>query len=101
MVLARRLPRRASSSADPSAMIWFYLLLIAGGVAWWLRRRAQLPPGSRPSVPTRVGPAEISFARLSGESRRLPTPLPQETLLAAFRSDEMPTVEHAEREDIL
>jgi diguanylate cyclase (GGDEF)-like protein len=80
-------------------MIWFYVLVAAGGIAWWLRRRAQLPVDARPSVPTRTGPAEISFTRLSGETRRLPTPLPQETLLAAFRSDEMPTVEHAERAD--
>jgi diguanylate cyclase (GGDEF)-like protein len=82
-------------------MIWFYLLLAAGALAWWLRRRARPSRDSRPSVPTRTGPAEITFARLSGESPRLPTPLPQETLLAAFRSDEMPTPEHSEREDIL
>jgi len=82
-------------------MIWFYLLIAAGAVAWWLRRRSQLPREGRPSAPVRVGPSEITFTRHGGESPRLPTPLPQATLLAAFRSDEQPAAEEHERADLL
>jgi diguanylate cyclase (GGDEF)-like protein len=81
--------------------MWVVLAIVVIGVVWWVVRRHRLSTMRRPAFGLDPSSRIESIAGIFGlgDPPRLPTPVPSETLLMAFRSDEFAVPEDAERED--
>jgi len=82
-------------------MAWILAFVLIGAIVWWALRQRVTPGRSSSQLDRDRSEGIESLAGIFGlgDSQRVPTPVPHEMLLAAFRSDEQPIPEDAERDD--